>query len=201
MSDAASRPLADVRGVGPAIAEALARLSLHALSDFWFHLPLRYEDRTRIAAIRDLRPGESAQVEAVVDAVERGFRFRPMLRVVVSDDSRATLTLRFFHFSKSQAEGFLPGLRLRIYGEVREGANGLEIAHPRYQRVQLDTPLDSTLTPVYPATEGVGQTTLVRLARLALAALPDDAVLDVLPESLRRTATYLSPSPAGGLHD
>ncbi|MBL0028791.1 MAG: ATP-dependent DNA helicase RecG [Rhodanobacteraceae bacterium] len=188
MSDAASRPLADVRGVGPAIAEALARLSLHALSDFWFHLPLRYEDRTRIAAIRDLRPGESAQVEAVVDAVERGFRFRPMLRVVVSDDSRATLTLRFFHFSKSQAEGFLPGLRLRIYGEVREGANGLEIVHPRYQRVQLDSPLDSTLTPVYPATEGVGQTTLVRLARLALAALPDDTVLDVLPESLRRTA-------------
>jgi len=185
VSDAASRSLADLRGVGPAIAEALSRLLLYRLSDFWFHLPLRYEDRTRITAIRDLRNGECAQIEAVVDAVERGFRFRPLLRVVVSDASRATLTLRFFHFSKSQAEGFLPGLRLRIYGEVREGAAGLEIVHPRYQRVQPDTPLEVALTPVYPATEGIGQTTLVRLAKLALAALPDDAELDVLPEALR----------------
>ncbi len=188
MSDAASRPLKDLRGVGPAIAEALSRLSLQTLSDLWFHLPLRYEDRTRITPIRDLRHGESAQVEAVVDAVERGFRFRPMLRVTVSDDSRSTLTLRFFHFSKAQAEGFVPGLRLRIYGEAREAPGGFEIVHPRYQRVQLDTPLDSALTPVYPATEGIGQSTLIRLAKLALAALPDDAELDVLPEALRRMA-------------
>ena len=188
MSDAASRPLKDLRGVGPAIAEALSRLSLQTLSDLWFHLPLRYEDRTRITPIRDLRHGESAQVEAVVDAVERGFRFRPMLRVTVSDDSRSTLTLRFFHFSKAQAEGFVPGLRLRIYGEAREAPVGSEIVHPRYQRVQLDTPLDSALTPVYPATEGIGQSTLIRLAKLALAALPDDAELDVLPEALRRMA-------------
>ena len=137
------------------------------------------------AKCRDLRNGECAQIEAVVDAVERGFRFRPLLRVVVSDASRATLTLRFFLFSQSQAEGFLPGLRLCIYGEVREGAAGLEIVHPLYQRVQPDTPLEVALTPVYPATEGIGQTTLVRLAKLALAALPDDAELDVLPEALR----------------
>jgi ATP-dependent DNA helicase RecG len=188
MSDAASRPLKELRGVGPAIAEALSRLSLRILSDLWFHLPLRYEDRTRITSIRDLRHGESAQVEAVVDAVERGFRFRPLLRVTVSDDSRTTLTLRFFHFSKAQAEGFLPGLRLRIYGEAREAASGFEIVHPRYQRVQPGAPLDNTLTPVYPATEGVGQATLIRLARLAVAALPDDAALDVLPAALRRMA-------------
>ena len=188
MSDAASRPLASLRGVGPAIAEALSRLSLHTLSDLWFHLPLRYEDRTRITPIRDLRHGDSAQVEAVVDAVERGFRFRPMLRVTVSDDSRATLTLRFFHFSKAQAEGFVPGLRLRIYGEAREAPGGFEIVHPRYQRVQPDTPLDTALTPVYPATEGIGQATLIRLAKLAVAALPDDAELDLLPAALRRMA-------------
>jgi ATP-dependent DNA helicase RecG len=188
MSDAASRPLSGLRGVGPAIAEALSRLSLNTLSDLWFHLPLRYEDRTRITAIRDLRHGESAQVEAVVDAVERGFRFRPLLRVVVSDGGRATLTLRFFHFTKTQAEGFVPGLRLRVYGEARETASGFEIVHPRYQRVQADTPIDATLTPVYPATEGLGQTTLTRLARLAIAALPDDAELDLLPETVRRDA-------------
>ena len=183
-----STPLSALRGVGPAIAEALARLSLHTLSDFWFHLPLRYEDRTRIALIRDLRHGETAQVEAVVDAVERGFRFRPLLRVTVSDASRASLTLRFFHFSKAQAEGFTAGTRFRIYGEMRETANGMEVVHPRYQRVQADTPLESALTPVYPASEGLGQTTLARLAKLAIAALPEDSVLDVVPESIRRDA-------------
>jgi ATP-dependent DNA helicase RecG len=188
MDESASRPLAGLRGVGPAIAEGLARLALHTLEDLWFHLPLRYEDRTRITPIRDLRAGESAQVEAVIDAVERGFRFRPLLRVTVSDDSRAALNLRFFHFSKSQAEGFQVGMRLRIFGEVREGANGLEIVHPRYQRVQVDTPLDQALTAVYPAAEGIGQATLIRLAKLALAALPDDAVLDVLPQALRSSA-------------
>ncbi|MBI2396655.1 MAG: ATP-dependent DNA helicase RecG [Xanthomonadales bacterium] len=184
MSDAASRPLAELRGVGPATAEALARLSLHTLADLWFHLPLRYEDRTRIKPIRDLRAGESAQVEGVVDAVERGFRFRPLLRVVLSDRSHATLSLRFFHFSKAQAEAFQPGLRLRVHGEVREGPAGLEIVHPRYQRVQPDTPLETALTPVYPAGEGIGQTTLIRLARIALAALPPDDMLDLAPAML-----------------
>ncbi len=188
MQLAPTTPLSSLRGVGPAIAEALSRLSLHTLADFWFHLPLRYEDRTRITLIRDLQSGEIAQVEAQVDAVERGFRFRPLLRVVVSDASRATLSLRFFHFSKSQAEGFTPGARFRIYGEVRDTPAGFEIVHPRYQRVQPDTPLETALTPVYPATEGLGQTTLTRLAKLALSALPDDTEIDVLPEAMRRSA-------------
>ena len=188
MTETPSPLLSSLRGIGPALAEALARLSLQRLSDFWFHLPLRYEDRTRITPIRDLLAGASAQVEASVDAVERGFRFRPLLRVVVSDASRQTLVLRFFHFSKAQAEGFAVGSRFRIYGEVRDGPQGLEIVHPRYQRVQPDTPLETALTPVYPAGEGIGQSTLVRLARLAIAALPSDDALDLLPEAMRREA-------------
>lgn len=187
MNEAAARPLSDLRGVGPAMAAALARLSLYTLADFWFHLPLRYEDRTRITPIAELRHGESAQVEAVVDAVERGFRFRPVLRVVVSDAGREPLTLRFFHFTKTQAEGFVPGMRLRIFGEAREVAGGFEIVHPRYRRVVEGAPLDAALTPVYPATEGVGQATLIRLARLALEALPDDRQIDVLPLALRES--------------
>jgi ATP-dependent DNA helicase RecG len=188
VSEVASRPLAGLRGVGPAIAEALSRLGLNTLADLWFHLPLRYEDRTRVVAVRDLRAGDTAQVEAEVVAVERGFRFRPLLRVVVSDTTHASLGLRFFHFSKSQAEAFVPGLRLRIYGEARESGTGLEMIHPRYQRVLPDAPLESTLTPIYPASEGLGQATLVRLAKLALAALPDDAALDLLPPALRADA-------------
>src|SRR5574338_695315 len=126
-SDAA---LTTLSGVGPALAKTLERLGLRTLQDLWFHLPLRYEDRTRLTAIRDLVPGQPAQVEARVEAVERGFRYRPLLRVALGDDSRATLTLRFFHFSGAQAAQFQPGRRLRCYGEARPGAHGLEMVHP-----------------------------------------------------------------------
>ena len=87
-------PVSSLPGVGPALAETLARLGLERVQDLWFHLPLRYEDRTHVTPIRELRAGESAQVVGVVEAVERGFRYRPQLRVAIGDDSRATLMLR-----------------------------------------------------------------------------------------------------------
>ncbi len=173
-------------GVGPSLREALAGIGVSRVQDLWFHLPLRYEDRTRLTRIADLVPGEPAQVEGVVDACERGFRFRPQLRVAISDTSQSTLLLRFFHFRAAQAEQFAPGARIRAYGEVRLGAQGLEIVHPSYQRLSFDAPLEDSLTPVYPAGEGVGQARLLKLIRLALARLPADEVLECVPPALRR---------------
>ena len=175
-----------LRGVGPAVAEALEKLGIRLLQDLWFHLPLRYEDRTRITPIADLQVGQSALVEGLVTAVERGFRFRPMLRVAIEDASAATVTLRFFHFRAQQVEAFAPGARFRAYGEVRYGAQGPEIIHPEYQRLQFAAPLTATLTPVYPATAGLGQKTIVRLVRDALRCLPSGAGFDLLPEALRQ---------------
>src|SRR5262249_2273150 len=80
----------------PALAAALERLGLRTLQDLWFHLPLRYEDRTRITAIRDLRAGETAQVEGRVEAIERGFRYPPQLRIAIRDASQRTPVHRFF---------------------------------------------------------------------------------------------------------
>src|SRR6187455_3737915 len=95
-----NQPIAgQLAGVGPRAAEKFAARGLLTLQDLWLHLPLRYEDRTRITPIRALQPGVAAQVEGRVEAVERGFRYRPLLRVAVGDDSRATLVLRFFHFN------------------------------------------------------------------------------------------------------
>lgn len=175
-----------LRGVGPAVAEALEKLGIRVMQDLWFHLPLRYEDRTRITLIRDLQVGQPALVEGLVTAVERGFRFRPMLRVAIEDESAGTLTLRFFHFRSQQVEAFEPGARFRVYGEVRLGAQGPEVIHPEYQRLQFATPLTATLTPVYPATAGLGQKTIVRLVRDALRCLPTEAGFDVLPDVLRQ---------------
>ena len=170
-------------GVGPRIAEKLAARGLETLQDLWLQLPRGYEDRTTLTPIRLLQPGVPAQVEGRVEAVERGFRYRPMLRVALGDDSRATLVLRFFHFRGPQAAQFQPGVRVRAYGTPRPGQRGLEIVHPSYTVLGDDDgdALDDRLDPVYPATEGIGPATLKRLIAHALDRLPGDEVLELLP--------------------
>ncbi len=185
--DPASSSVVTLTGVGPALLAALEKIGLRTLQDLWFHLPLRYEDRTRVTALRDLRAGETAQVEGRVDAIERGFRFRPQLRIAISDDSQQTLLLRFFHFNASQVKQLSVGLRLRCFGEVRQGAQGLEMVHPQYQRLGADSAsvVEDALTPVYPTTEGVGQKRIGDLIGRALKRLPADAALELLPPALR----------------
>ncbi|KFN43605.1 ATP-dependent DNA helicase RecG [Arenimonas oryziterrae] len=189
LSPAGDAPTTCLPGVGPAVAEKLAARGLSTLQDLWLHLPLRYEDRTQIVAMRALVPGQTAQVEGRVEAVERGFRYRPMLRVAIGDESRATLTLRFFHFNGAQAAQFLPGRRIRCYGEARPGAHGLEMVHPSYRFLAEsdDGALRDSLDPVYPAVEGIGPQTLTKIIGEALRRLPPAPSLELLPAALRAT--------------
>jgi ATP-dependent DNA helicase RecG len=182
--DPGHAPVTSLPGVGPALAETLRKLGIERVQDLWFHLPLRYEDRTRITAIRDLVAGESAQVEGVVEAVETGFRYRPQLRVAIGDDSRATLVLRFFHFRRQQAQQFSPGTRLRCFGPIRHGQHGLEMVHPQYRILRGEVAVETTLTPVYPITEGLGQQRLRGVIDKALARLPGEATLELIPSGL-----------------
>jgi len=178
-------PVSSMAGVGPALAAALARLGLERVRDLWFHLPLRYEDRTRITPFADLRAGERAQVLGVVEAVERGFRFRPQLKVALGDGAR-TLLLRFFHFNRAQAEQMQPGVRLLCYGEVRQGTQGLEMVHPQYRRLDAHAPpeVEAALSPVYPTTDGLGQQRLARVIAKGLALLPPAGQLELIPAAL-----------------
>ncbi len=187
-ADPGIAPVATLSGVGPALAASLARLGLERVQDLWFHLPLRYEDKTRITAIADLRPGERAQVEGVIEAVERGFRYRPQLKVAIGDGSGQTLLLRFFHFNRAQAEQLLSGTRLLCYGEVRHAAHGLEMVHPNYRRLGGDeaATVDELLSPIYPTTEGLGQKRLAGVIGKALALLPPAAQLELIPPALCR---------------
>ena len=185
-ADAGLDPVSALPGVGPVLAAALERIGITRIQDLWFHLPLRYEDRTRLTPIRDLRVGESAQVEGTIEAVERGFRFRPQLRVVITDDGRSMLCLRFFNFRRAQVEQLQPGSRLRCFGTVRHGAHGPEIVHPQYQRLAAaGVAVAESLTPIYPTTEGLGQKRLASLIALALERLPADAELELIPAVLR----------------
>ncbi|MEZ0472251.1 ATP-dependent DNA helicase RecG [Luteimonas salinilitoris] len=187
-ADPARTPLSTLAGVGARTAEKLAARGLLTLQDLWLQLPRRYEDRTRLAPIRGLQPGMPVQVEGVVEAVERGFRYRPSLRVALGDDSRATLVLRFFHFRATQVAQFRVGARVRCYGTPRPGQHGLEMVHPTYRLLgdEEQPGLGERLDPVYPQIEGVGAATMRRLIRQALERLPDDDTLELLPKAVLR---------------
>jgi len=182
LSASGATPITALPGVGPVLAEKLAARGLLTLQELWLHLPRQYEDRTVLVPIRGLQAGTAVQVEGWVEAVERGFRFRPMLRVALNDDSRATLVLRFFHFRAQQVSQFSPGVRVRAYGTPRPGQHGLEMVHPSY-RILGDGEhlLGDALDPVYPDIEGIGPVNLRRLIGLALEHLPDAASLELLP--------------------
>lgn len=184
--DLSTEPLGRLAGVGPRVAAKLEARGLTTLQDLWLHLPLRYEDRTTLLPIRALKAGMAAQVEGRVEAVERGFRYRPVLRVAIGDDSGATLVLRFFHFRAAQVAQFAVGRRLRAYGTPRPGQHGLEIVHPSYHVLgdDEDAALGQSLDPVYPTVEGIGPASLRKLIAQALDRLPDAATLELLPEEL-----------------
>ncbi|QOY22879.1 ATP-dependent DNA helicase RecG [Xanthomonas citri] len=175
--------LSSLPGVGPKVADRFAARGILSVQDLWLHLPLRYEDRTRLTTIAQLQGGVPAQIEGRVEAVERGFRFRPVLRVAVSDASHGTLVLRFFHFRAAQVAQFAVGTRVRVFGTPKPGQHGWEIVHPSYRVLapDEDAGLGDSLDPVYPVLEGVGPTTLRKLIGQALERLPPESALELLP--------------------
>jgi ATP-dependent DNA helicase RecG len=178
-------PVATLRGVGPKSAARLAAIGIETVQDVLFHLPRRYEDRTRIVPIAALRHGDSAVVEVEVDLAEIKYGRRRSLLVRVSDGTGA-LILRFFHFSKAQQQGFVRGSRVRVFGEVRRGAAMLEMVHPEYQRLNDNErlPTEDRLTAIYPTTEGLHQLTLRSLSDQALQLLASGRVPEWLPAPL-----------------
>lgn len=167
-------PVTVLKGVGVRVAERLERLRIRTVQDVLFHLPLRYEDRTRVVPMGSLRPGQFAVVAGEVDLAEVRFGRRRSLLVRISDGTGA-LTLRFFHFSGAQQAGFERGRQIRCYGEVRGGAGSPEMIHPEYRLLVAADELvvEEHLTPVYPATEGVHQLTLRSITGQALDFLGD----------------------------
>lgn len=175
-----------LKGVGPKVLEKLAKLRLKTLGDLLLHLPLRYQDKTRITPIDHLMVGVDALTEGTIVSQNMTKGGRNSLLVVIQSDSGTCLTLRFFHFHFRQAQSFTRGKTVRVFGEVRSGPNGLEIVHPSYQFVNLANPpaLETTLTPVYPTTEGLGQTSLIKLIDQVLAKLKSQPIAELLPPEL-----------------
>lgn len=175
-------PVLSLKGVGPQLAGKLAKLGLNTVQDILFHLPIRYVDRTRVTAIGSLSPLMSCVIEGTILASDITYGRRRSLMCRLQDNT-GTVTLRFFHFSAAQKNQLVNGARLRCFGETRRGASGLELYHPEYEFLDNANlkPLDDSLTPTYPATEGVTQPRLRSLALQALDLLSLAGIEDWLP--------------------
>jgi ATP-dependent DNA helicase RecG len=180
-------PVTRLKGVGSRNAERLAAIGVETVQDVLFHLPFRYQDRTRITPIGAVRPGDQAVVEGTVELADIRFGRRRSLLVRVADGT-GFLLLRFFHFTATQKASLARGVRLRCYGEVRTGPASLEMIHPEYRRVdpQEVGEMEETLTPVYPSTEGMHQLTWRNLTEQALQRLQAQpgGLPEWLPEEL-----------------
>ena len=177
-----SQDITSLKGVGPKMAERLHKLKLYYVKDLLFHLPLRYQDCTRIYPIGSLQAGQEALIEGCVNHTEVIIRSRRMMICQISDGT-GSITLRFFHFSNAQRLALSKGTKIRCFGEIRRNSYSVEIIHPEYRIIKNNPPpLDDSLTPTYPSTEGLQQRTLRRLCQEALQHI--DELDELLPAEL-----------------
>jgi ATP-dependent DNA helicase RecG len=189
------RPASSLTGVGPKVAERLARLGVLTVGDLLCLLPQRYEDRTARKSLGSLQVGDRALVEGVVELSEVAYRRRRSLLCRLTDGTGA-ITLRFFHFNRAQQQTLARGARVRCYGEVRAGPTGPEMVHPEYRAVGAEeAEPDDHLTPVYPTTEGLHQQSVRRVVQRARTALAHEPLEDYLEDALAARTIAGKPRP------
>ncbi len=179
----AQHPLTALKGVGPKQLEKLQKLGLFVVQDLLFHLPLRYQDRTQLVDLNSAIIGGEILTEGTIFSQRLSQGKRRSLLVTIQSPSGKLLTLRFFHFYPRQAQQFSHGRTVRVFGELRSGPNGFEMVHPSYEFIntQNPAPLETTLTPIYPTTEGLGQASLLKLIQQAITLLKQYPLAEYLP--------------------
>jgi len=186
-------PITELKGVGPKMAERLLKLGIITVQDMLFHLPLRYEDRTRLYPINELALHSHVSVEATIETSQITFGKRRML-VVQINDGTGRLTLRFFNFTAAQKNAFGAGKIIRCFGEIRRGRVGFEMSHPEYSisDTSSEQPVATTLTPVYSTTEGLKQLSIRALSEQAIDLLSKYSVEELLPAKWQPSSMALS---------
>jgi ATP-dependent DNA helicase RecG len=185
MKTLADVPVTQLKGVGQALATRLEKLQIFSIQDLLFHLPFRYQDRTRIIPIADLQVGDQGVLEGIITDCRVVFGRRRSLQISLRDGT-GTIQLRFFYFSAAQQKQLVKGSRLRCFGEIRLGGAGLECYHPEYRTLKEEgvAPVEEALTPIYPLTEGVQQSRIRSLCQMAIGWLDRYEIKDWLPQSL-----------------
>ncbi|MFQ3175366.1 MAG: ATP-dependent DNA helicase RecG [Psychromonas sp.] len=178
-------PLTALKGVGAKASQRLAKIGLHSVADLLFHLPLHYQDRTRIYAIADLKDNMQVSVQGKVLSCDLQSGKRRILKCKISDGS-GSVTLNFFHFNTTQQNSFVKGALIKCFGEFRRGYHGFEVTHPDYRLLNSieQSHVEQTLTPIYPSTEGLKQNSLRSLTEQALLHLQQNQIGELLPTHL-----------------
>ncbi|MGI9323537.1 MAG: ATP-dependent DNA helicase RecG, partial [Pseudomonadales bacterium] len=186
-SELSAISVTDLKGVGVSLAAKLAKLGIASVQDLLFHLPFRYEDRTRVTPIGAARPGQTYVLQGKIVASDIVFGRRRSLLAYLQDGT-GKIGLRFYHFSKAQEHNLKNAGDIRCYGEVRQGASGFEIYHPEYASLDQAAAMETSLTPIYPATEGFSQARYRALAEQALALLDSNGMADINLEDSPHTS-------------
>ncbi len=193
-----AQPVSSLSGIGSQSAIRLEKLGIRTIRDLLFHLPHRYQDRTKIYPIGSLSPGMAVLFCGTVEYTEVLMRGRHSLTSRISDQT-GTITLRFFHFSAKQSLDLKTGALVSCFGEIRYGYQGLEIIHPEYKVISdTDNITETCLTPIYPLTEGLYQGTLRKAVKQAMSLYLQDTQLltDWLPQEILQQYSYPSLSEA-----
>lgn len=181
-------------GIGPQSVIRLEKLGIASVKDLLFHLPHRYEDRTKVYPIATLTAGMVVLSSGTVEYTEVLARGRSSLICRISDQT-ASLNLKFFHFTANQKNQLTPGTLISCFGEIRNGFQGLEIVHPEYKIISTtDNITEPCLSPIYPLTEGLRQPTVRKAVNQAITLFLDDeqSLTDHLPENLLKQFNYPS---------
>ncbi len=178
-------PITTLHGISEKIAEQLARIDIHTVEDMLFHLPLRYEDHTQIKPLAKLKVGDSVLIEGTIQESEVKFGKKRSLVCMLTDDT-GEIMLRFFHFYPSQRDNLKPGIRLRCFGEVRQGYHCLEFVHPQYECIDANNStalLEKHLTPIYPSTRQLDQSIF---HTLIAQIFEKQDIIDYIPDTVRK---------------
>jgi len=185
-----------------AIQAKLDKLGLFTAHDLLLHLPLRYQDETRIYLIAHAPLGQAALVEGEI--TDTTVQYRPRRTLVCRiEDGSGMMTLRFLNFYPSQIKQLAAGKRVRLFGEMRHGFIGMEMVHPQYRMVSENMPVAEALTPIYPTTAGLGQSALRKLVQAALAecdladTLPNEYCTRWVWPAFAESIGLSAPAPAG----
>tara|TARA_Y100001935_G_scaffold137111_1_gene113455 strand:- start:577 stop:2664 length:2088 start_codon:yes stop_codon:yes gene_type:complete len=178
--------ITSLKGVGPSLERKFNQLGIYNLQDLLFHLPFRYEDRTKLSPINSVKLGDRVQISGEIVSNKILFGQRRSLQCMLRD-STGFIYLRFFHFSSAQKNSLTPGKLLSCYGEVRRGRNGFEIYHPEYKEIYSydNNSLENSLTPIYPTTDGIQQKRLRSFVKQGIEILNrNHKLVEYLPSEI-----------------
>jgi ATP-dependent DNA helicase RecG len=175
-----SDPIISLNGLGPKAQDKLNNIGIYNLEHFLFHLPIRYQNKTKFTSIDDAQVGSEVLVQLTIDRLEEVATRQRQLLCYLSDESNRTLLLRFFHFNQYQKQQLVRGDIIQCFGEVKIGRDGLEMHHPEYRLISKNQPnlLEKTLSPIYPLTGNIHQAQLKKWINVALETLKKSPLSD-----------------------